>query len=187
MSAFVFWDNSNIWLVGKNVCQTKEPGSEVAFRVYFKNLFKYAVGNHDVAYAYVAGSVPPQSDGLWQYFQDIGVQVNTQERGVIGGGEVAVDEIIQLEMANILLDIDEPQTIILLTGDGNGYNSGRGFIKQLERAKRKAWNIEVVSWDLGCNRYLREFAMQNGVYKKLEDVYNQVTFIQNGRIVQPIF
>jgi len=69
----------------------------------------------------------------------------------------------------------------LLTGGGSGYSDGRGFIKQLERAVAHKWAIEVVSWDAGYNRYLRAFAQQHGVYRSLEPVYNQVTFIHNKR------
>ena len=98
-----------------------------------------------------------------------------------GGGEVAVDEIIQLQMANRILDVNPPETIVLLTGDGSGYADDKGFIKQLERAHKHGWNIEVVSWDLGCNRYLKKFAQGHGVYHALEPAYNDVTFINNKR------
>ncbi len=52
---------------------------------------------------------------------------------------------------------------------------------QLERAHNHGWKIEVVSWDAGCNRYLRQFAEKNGVYRSLEPAYEQVTFIDNKR------
>jgi hypothetical protein len=71
--------------------------------------------------------------------------------------------------------------MILLTGDGSGYQDGKGFIKQLERAHKRGWKIEVISWDSGCNRYLKQFAPQNGSYRPLENVYENVTFVNNKR------
>ncbi|MBI5659697.1 MAG: NYN domain-containing protein [Nitrosomonadales bacterium] len=180
MSLNVFWDNSNIWLVGRNVCRAKEPGNEDGFRIHFLKLFEFVINNRKVDYAFVGGSIPPNNDPLWQRFEALGSVVEKQERG-IGGGEVAVDEAIQLQMANRVLDITPPQTMVLLTGDGSGYSDGKGFIKQLERARNHGWNIEVVSWDGGCNRYLKAFAQANGVYRSLEPAYFNVTFINNVR------
>jgi hypothetical protein len=66
------------------------------------------------------------------------VKVNKRERGKDTGGEIVVDEIIQLEMANRVLDVNPPETMVLLTGDGAGYRDGLGFLRQLERAQ-KTW------------------------------------------------
>ena len=181
MGINVFWDNSNIWLVGRKVCEEREPGDENAFRIHFANMFDFAVNDRDVDFAYLGGSVPPDNDALWERFGNLGVDVERQERGANTGGEIAVDESIQLSMANRILDADEPGTIVLLTGDGNGYSEGKGFIKQLERAKKHGWEIEVVSWDKGCNRHLREFAETHGTYRSLEPAYTRVSFIVNTR------
>lgn len=181
MSINLFWDNSNIWLVGQQLCRKIEPGNELEFRIHFKNLFEYAANSRTIDYAFVGGSIPPSSDPLWSYFRKLGINVEKQERGQATGGEVAVDEIIQLQMANRILDEVNPGHLILLTGDGSGYSNGRGFIKQLERAIKHRWTIEVVSWDAGCNRYLKKFAQDNGTYRSLDSVYNKATFINNLR------
>src|SRR5258707_11930298 len=146
MATHIFWDNSNIWLVGRNVCGQKEPRDESAFRIHFAHLFDFVANNRQVDYAFVAGSIPPSTDPLWQKFANLNIQVVKQERGQESGGEVAVDEVIQLEIAHRVLDIDPPGILILLTGDGSGYTDGRGFIKELERAHKRGWQIEVVSW-----------------------------------------
>lgn len=186
MSLNIFWDNSNIWLVGRKVCAQSEPGHEMAFRVHFKNLYQLIVAGRQVDYAFVGGSLPPNNDALWQYFASLNVKVDTQERGALSGGEVAVDQAIQLEMGHRMLDADQPGTIMLLTGDGNGYQDGRGFITELERAVRRGWAIEVVSWDAGCNRHLRQFAQDHGRYIPLEPLYDKITFISNHRYVTPV-
>lgn len=180
MSLNIFLDNSNIWLVGRSVCEKKEPGYEHEFRIHFGKLFDFVRNRRKVSFAYVAGSVPPGNDDLWRRLEAQGAVVEKQQRAVTGG-EVAVDEAIQLQIANRILDLDKPETIVLLTGDGSGYSDGKGFIKQLERAVKHGWEIEVVSWDAGCNRHLKEFAIANGTYRSLEAVYEGVTFINNHR------
>ncbi len=186
MGLSIFWDNSNIWLVGRNVCHQREPGDEPAFRIHFGHLLDFVLNGRPLDYAFVGGSVPPSSDPLWKRFEDLGIDVQRQERGEATGREIAVDEGIQFEMANLVLDGTVPDRIVLLTGDGSGYTDGKGFIKQLERAHRHGWAIEVVSWDAGCNRYLRHFAEKNGGYRPLEPVYEQVTFINNKRWARPV-
>jgi hypothetical protein len=176
----IFWDNSNIWLVGQRVCEARESGHENNFRIHFAKLFDFVRNNRTISFAYVGGSVPPNNDPLWQRFNSLGITVETQERGA-GGGEVAVDEAIPLEMANRVLDVTVPETMVILTGDGSGYLDGKGFIRQLERAKRHGWGIEVISWDAGCNRHLKAFAQANGIYRPLEPAYFNVTFINNHR------
>lgn len=183
MGISVFWDNSNIWLVGRGVCTQREPGDEWSFRIHFSHLLDFVLDGRDLDYAYVGGSVPPSSDPLWSRFERLGIVVDTQERSASTGKEIAVDEMIQFSMANRVLD-NPPDTMVLLTGDGSGYTDGKGFIAALERAHKHSWNIEVVSWDAGCNPYLRHFAEHNGTYRSLEPVYEQVTFINNKRWVK---
>ena len=176
----LFWDNSNIWLVGRNVCAKKEPGDEFGFRIHFANLFNYIVNGRTVNYAFVGGSVPPSSDPLWKRFKDLGINVEKQERGS-SGGEIAVDEAVQLAIAHRLLDMDTPETIVLLTGDGAGYNEGKGFIASLKRAVKHGCKVEVASWDGGVNGRLRKFAEEHGVYTSLEPAYDKITFVNNKR------
>jgi hypothetical protein len=181
MGINIFWDNSNVWLVGRNVCLQRESGHEYEFRIHFRNLIQFVANGRHVDYAFAAGSVPPPNDEVWSWFHKLNIRIETQERSV-SGGEVAVDEIIQLAMANRVLDIHpNHEEFVLLTGDGAGFNEGKGFIKQLERILNLGNKIAVVSWDLGCNRHLKEFASANGIYRSLESVYDNVTFINNVR------
>jgi hypothetical protein len=60
-------------------------------------------------------------------------------------------------------------------------SDGKGFIKQLERAVKHGWKIEVISWDKGCNRHLKAFAVAQGKYRSLEPAYNNISFIDNKR------
>ena len=47
------------------------------------------------------------------------------------------------------------------------------------------WGIEVVSWDIACAKALKTWAGSVGTYIKLEDHYDSVTFIQDGRFAKP--
>jgi hypothetical protein len=141
------------------VCLQQEPGHEYEFRIHFKNLIQFVANNRPIDYAFVAGSVPPPNDEVWSWFHKLNIDLEIQERSA-GGGEIAVDEIIQLSMANRTIDIQpNHEKFVLLTGDGAGFNEGKGSIKQLERVLKSGNEIEVVSWDLGCNRHLKEFAV----------------------------
>lgn len=183
MSVSIFWDNSNIWLVGRNVCEHKEKGHEFEFRIHFENLINFVANWRDVSYVYAASSVPPPNDGVWKQLGKLNVQLEIQPRAL--NKEVAVDEVIQLAMLNRASDIyPNHETFILLTGDGAGYDQGKGFIKQLERIRKFGNDIEVVSWDLGCNQRLKKFAKENGLYRPLELVYKRVTFINDFRWVK---
>jgi hypothetical protein len=177
----LFWDNSNIYIVGQQLCKENEPGHEFDFRIHVKNLFDFVVNNRVIDYAFVGGSIPPNSDPLWSHFSKLNIHVEIQERGQVTSSEIGVDESIQLQMANRILDCDKPGHMVLLTGDGSGFLDGKGFIKQLDRALKHGWTIEVVSWDIGCNRHLKDFANKNGIYRPLEPAYNKVTFLNNHR------
>lgn len=137
-------------------------------------------------YAFVGGSIPPSSDPLWKRFENLGIEVEKQERGAGTGGEVAVDEILQLSMANRVLDVVPPRGHGALDRRRKRLHRRQGFIKALERAHQHGWGIEVVSWDAGCNRHLRHFAQTNGTYRALEPVCEKVTFINNKRWAQPV-
>ena len=64
MGLNVFWDNSNIWLVGRTVCREQEPGDENSFRIHFSNMLDFAVDGRQVDFAYLVGSIPPNNDAL---------------------------------------------------------------------------------------------------------------------------
>ena len=84
------------------------------------------------------------------------------------------------------MDRAEPGTIALLTGDGAGINEGQGFLADALRLAEHGWKFEVYSWDAACHSKLKAFAMQNGKYIKLEDYYENITFIEGGRSAKPL-
>ena len=70
-----------------------------------------------------------------------------------------------------------PWTVVLLTGDGAGWAYGKWFLPTLKGMKEGGWNIELISWSQSCNRWLREWVIQNGQFTSLDDFYRSVTFL----------
>lgn len=60
--------------------------------------------------------------------------------------EQGVDEILHLKMCQSVLDTEVPTTMVLATGDGNAAELSDGFLANVERALKKGWNVELVSW-----------------------------------------
>ncbi|OAG03526.1 uncharacterized protein CC84DRAFT_1197269 [Paraphaeosphaeria sporulosa] len=60
--------------------------------------------------------------------------------------EQGVDEILHLKMCQSVLDTEVPTTMVLATGDGNAAEHSDGFLANVERALKKGWRVELVSW-----------------------------------------
>ena len=75
----------------------------------------------------------------------------------------------------------DPGIAVLLTGDGAGYVEGSGFHSTLERMKRRNWRIEILSWEHSCNRRMKQWAQQNGVFVPLDDFYDSITYTVPSR------
>ncbi|KAF2734714.1 hypothetical protein EJ04DRAFT_466119 [Polyplosphaeria fusca] len=65
--------------------------------------------------------------------------------------EQGVDENLHLKMCQSVLDCDEPSTMVVATGDGNMAEYSDGFLANVERALKKGWNVELVSWKAQTN------------------------------------
>ncbi|KAH7091071.1 hypothetical protein FB567DRAFT_558086 [Paraphoma chrysanthemicola] len=60
--------------------------------------------------------------------------------------EQGVDELLHLKMCQSLLDTEVPSTMVLATGDGAEAEMSDGFLAHVERALRKGWKVELVTW-----------------------------------------
>ncbi|KAJ4375009.1 hypothetical protein N0V83_002088 [Neocucurbitaria cava] len=60
--------------------------------------------------------------------------------------EQGVDEILHLKMCQSIIDAEVPSTMVLATGDGAEAEMSDGFLAQCERALRKGWKVELISW-----------------------------------------
>lgn len=78
--------------------------------------------------------------------------------------EQAVDEILHLKMSHSILDSEKPSTIVLATGDAAEAEYSDGFLKMVERALKKGWMVELVSFKLNTSSLYRrkEWRMKYG-------------------------
>ena len=78
--------------------------------------------------------------------------------------EQGVDEILHLKICESVIDTDEPATMVIATGDAAQAEYSDGFMKMAERALKKGWKVELVSWSANISKmYLRsEFREQWG-------------------------
>ena len=60
--------------------------------------------------------------------------------------EQGVDEILHLKMMESVVDAEQPGTMVLATGDAAQAEYSQGFMAMAERALKKGWSIELVSW-----------------------------------------
>ena len=182
---FIYWDNSNIFLEAQRLSEEKEEGAGARFRVRidFTNMLRLAHADRPVRKALAAGSVPPEMRQLWNRMENQGVEVRLFDRGLPAFGEQDIpDRILQLRMLEDALDFNgDPGVVVLLTGDGAGYQEGAGFHSTLERMHRRGWRIEILSWAASCNRRMKEWAEENGVFVALDDFYDSITFMEPSR------
>lgn len=65
--------------------------------------------------------------------------------------EQGVDELLHLKMCQSIIDTDVPSTMVLATGDGAEAEMSDGFLAHVERALKKGWKVELVSWKQQIN------------------------------------
>ncbi len=184
---YVFWDNSNIYIPSQDIAAIREGAlAPKEIRIQFDNLYHLAGASRPVTKAICVGSVPPEMEAVWEKLEASGVTVELFERGSDSGSEQGVDQCLQVHMLRALADAEKPAVAVLLTGDGAGYDSGAGFHADLERMHRKGWGIEVLSWDIACNKRLKAWAQANGVYVSLEGHYDEITFRAGVRRQKPV-
>lgn len=71
--------------------------------------------------------------------------------------EQGVDEILHLKILESLIDTEEPATIVLATGDAAEAEYSGGFMRMVERALQRGWNIELVSfWQITSYAYRKK-------------------------------
>ncbi|MCY4047677.1 MAG: NYN domain-containing protein [Candidatus Dadabacteria bacterium] len=179
---FIYWDTSNIFIGAQDLAEERKEGPYARFRVrvYIKNMLRLAHADRPVAKAVAAGSVPPEIKTLWNKLEMQGVEVRLFDRGGAGMGEQEVpDRVLQLQMLEDGFDNNEnPGTVVLLTGDGKGFDDGVGFHSTVERLHKRGWQIEIMSWSSSCNQRMRKWVEDKGVFINLDDHYKAITFLE---------
>ena len=159
---FVYWDNSNIFHEAQRLAEERGegPGARYRVRLNFDNLLRLAHADRRLQRAFAAGSVPPELRQLWNRMESSGVEVQLFDRGSPERGEQEMpDRILQLRMLEDALDFNgDPGVVVLLTGDGAGYEEGAGFHSTLERMHKRNWRVEIMSWAHSCKPRMRRWA-----------------------------
>jgi hypothetical protein len=60
--------------------------------------------------------------------------------------EQGVDEVLHLKILESIVDTDVPSTMVVATGDAAEAEYSAGFLVMIERALKKSWNVELVSF-----------------------------------------
>ena len=136
---FIFWDNSNIFIGGKEIAVEREGlDNSYKLRISFERLLKLASADRPIEFAVAVGSIPPQMRQVWNKLEAAHVQVELFERGSQTEKEQAVDQALQVHMLRKAIDYNgQCGTAVLLTGDGKGFLDGVGFHADLERMHKK--------------------------------------------------
>jgi hypothetical protein len=192
MSYHVFIDNSNIFGGARRAAARIEKHIPwPAIRVHFPNLVHLIEDGQNVATRVLAGSVPPGNDDLWQYARRLQYNADLLRKVENDDGhlvEQGVDELLHLKIANVLLDSDGPEALVLGTGDGRVSTFGTGFALQAQRALRRGWNVEVWSWREQLSSAFQKLSDQfEGRLRihELDRYYGSLTFVKGGRIYPP--
>jgi len=176
----IIWDNSNIFISGRSVCDKVEYKPD-GFRINFENLIDLAADGREIEHVFCVGSVPPPTDSVWGHIEKkTGKKPELYERGAASGKEQAVDQALQTRMLRLGYDFDPPETLVLMSGDGRGHQDGTGFYADIKRLHRIGWKVELLSWRDHCNREMREWADKEALFVPLDDFYGSVTFLEKG-------
>ena len=177
----VYVDNSNIYIGGQEAAKERHEDSS-ALRIAFNHfLFLITHGQMEFDEMVWAGSGPAEMDDVFKSMVDKGVDLQMIPRSESGENET-VDMAMQLSMYRHHRKYkNSPGTIVLCTGDGKGFHEEKGFLYDVKGFIEDGWTLNLYSWDAICHNGLKQFAKQHGHYVPLEQHYNAITFIKDGR------
>lgn len=185
--AHIFVDNSNIFGGAQRAAAELEPEAIwLAVRLYYDHFFQLLEHQLSPITRVLAGSVPPGNDELWKYARQAGYDTDLLKKVEKNDGsltEQGVDEVLHLKIANVLLDFDAPQTLVLATGDAHDSDYNTSFRQQVHRALKRGWTVHVWSWkDQLSGRFARLFGHGTGrlFIHELDPWYKSITFVHGG-------
>ncbi len=182
---FVYWDDSNLTHEARRRAEELPDGPDARCRVRvdYDRLLRLAQADRPLVRVAAAGPPHPEWRRLGNRLENAGVAVTRSDRGEAAppGGE-APTLFLALRMLEDALDYGaDPGIAVVLTGDGAGYREGQPLHRTLERMQRRRWRFEVLSWANACDRRLRRWAEEHGVFVPLDDFYGAITFTVPSR------
>ena len=177
----IYVDNSNIYIGGQETAKHRGEDS-MGLRIAFNNfLFLITHGDMEFDEMVWAGSGTPEHEEIFKSVTDKGIDLQLIPRAENGENET-VDQAIQLSMYRHHRKYKTtPGTIVLCTGDGKGFSEEKGFLYDVKGFTEDGWKLNLYSWDAICHHGLKHFAQQHGHYAPLENHYEAITFIKDGR------
>ncbi|KAJ3063259.1 hypothetical protein HK102_008524, partial [Quaeritorhiza haematococci] len=127
MYAYIFVDNSNLWIEGKYaVASTLHIGQFESERIrclptlridYGRLLTTVLRGRQVGADPVMVGSRPPPNDSLWELVRSLGYDVRVFDR--VANREKKVDTELTCCMMEAIFRSNKPGILILVAGDGD--------------------------------------------------------------------
>jgi hypothetical protein len=176
--AYLFVDFSNLWYsMRAEAARRGDP--DRAVRAHAANLRSVLAAGRMVGDAVIVAnrSVP---ESVLNHFRP-GFRVELVESGSITGTEQGADELLQNAIYRTILRAPAAGVIVVATGDGAGWQEGRGFCEALSAARRQGFGVEVVPFERSLNRWLRGLANAVGVVVLLDRFYDSITFLEGLR------
>lgn len=144
----LFVDNSNILIEGQRCAEMRRTrrarlgrDKDRTYQIDWGK-FIYVLKQKDTRYLadipILYGSRPPNEDSFWQRMRDDGFDVRLFDRN-IRDKEKGVDVEMGMDIAERLINVTPPQTIIVAAGDAD-------FIPPVTRARGRGWTVEVWFW-----------------------------------------
>jgi hypothetical protein len=182
----IYVDNSNVFIGGQETAKARNEEGHL-LRIAFSNfLFLITAGTMNFEELVWAGSGDAETGEIFHGLKERGVDVQIIPRSE-GGEHETVDNAMQLAMYRHARKYrDFAGTMVLCSGDGKGADEEKGFLHDLMNFVDDGWRLELYSWDKACSQALKDFANNHGEYIPLDEYYESITFIKDGRPALPV-
>jgi uncharacterized LabA/DUF88 family protein len=168
--AFVFVDNSNLWIEGKKISgRSLKPSlpSNGRYRIEYGKLLEHILDGRDLAdVPKLYGSEPPPNDSVWKLIRSKGFDVTVFKRNIFNK-EKGVDMRMGLDIGKLVLTTTSPGTIIMVAGDAD-------FLPVIDDVHASHWVAEVWYWSNAAGD-LKKAADR---YEPLNPALNKIGFEQ---------
>ena len=177
--AHLFVDFSNLWY-GLRAEALRRGDPDLAVRIHAGNLRQVLSAGRTVGDAVlVANRTVPEA--VLRHFRS-NFRVELVECGNVTGTEQGADELLQNAIyRTILRPVGGAGVIVVATGDGAGWQHGRGFCAALVGARRQGFGVEVVSFEASLSEQLRHLAHAVGALVVLDRFYESIAFLEGLR------